>query len=179
MTATAGQLKRYGYPQRPTNPTALAGWKYNMAHATHYVYPASESKVTPTTPSTTGTWAYYTDVVPGNWAGYAALANQNGSYPYLHIFDVAANMIVRQASTAISGPCVGKRFGGWVGIGGEKGIESDLNQGGFASVDANPPSYYMWWEDVGYYSTSYPVSEVPVKPGDTIYVEVHELDTSG
>lgn len=37
LTATAVQLKLYGFPARPTNAAALAQWEDVMSHAKHYV----------------------------------------------------------------------------------------------------------------------------------------------
>jgi len=153
LTATPEDLKKYGFPQKPTNSTDLKEWKNAMENAKHYVKPIQ-------TPSTSIHGLYSTGYAY-NWAGYAVQSVYNGGVNYTRAW-------AQWNQPSYSGSA-DPSF--WVGVGGY--IYSGLVQAG---ADSNAPAqggsnrYEFWVEDApdGTIWEAAPA----VSGGDNLYVIV-------
>lgn len=166
VTATSAQLRCFGFPSRPASSAKLSRWNYFMSRAINYVYPTSA--ISESAPA----GVPYSSYTGENWAGYHARANQNTQLPYLQWYEADADTVVRNAPyTYTSGNCTGMMFGQWVGLGGDTS-GTNLSQIGVEEMAGNPPSYRAWWQ-VAANQTPVTVLEVPVSPGDTVYLSAH------
>lgn len=151
LTATANQLKEYGFPKIPINPNQLATWKYAMSHAKYYVAPQQS-------PSTT-THGLYNTTYSSNWAGYLVKGGTNGSDTYNN----TSAQWVQPSYTGTADPSF------WVG----QGYTSDIVQAGAdsnASSAGGSTQYEFWVEDYPN-GTIWQKSPVLYK-NDTVYVDV-------
>jgi len=164
ISASSADLACYGFPARHSGVESLRNWNATMANAKHYVYPASAL----TNP--VGQGLPYATFSSSIWAGYHARANQNTQWPYARWTQAEGTTIVRTASTTTSSTCSGRPFGQWVGLGGDTS-GNNLSQTGVEESAGNPTHYRLWWQVAGDQS---PVTiiEVPVKPGDSVYLSV-------
>lgn len=126
-TATNAQLDEYGFPERPTDPSALAAWQTDMNTWTGAVTPPSFLAETNSDADST-----YTN----NWAGFAVTGS---NAPYTH-----AETSYLEPSFG-SSVCSSNADVTWAGIGGYmdgKGVSQD-------GTTHNVPGAYnhqAWWE---------------------------------
>jgi Peptidase A4 family len=185
LVATPEELATYGFPPRPdagAEPKAYATWKKAMV--------ASKTRITPhleqtnlfhgprrepvKTSESTGT--------SSNWSGavdFSGATSYNSSSTFYYII---ADYVVPVATQAY-GVCTGSwdYSSSWVGIDGDgsgdvlqAGSESDAYCNG-----SNKSTYYSaWYEWYPYGEVR--ISNLPVSPGDDIFVEVwHTSSTQG
>jgi hypothetical protein len=166
VTASDAALKEYGFPARPSDPTALQEWDNVMQHAKTYVKPVLSQSTTSVSPNGSGT---------GNTqAGYAVEENQKLG---LSAFNSVYGQWVQTSQTApIS------FVGYWVGLGGidngnlvQAGCASEIPS---ATVRANNLlSNYAFFAEF-YNGNVWPllnpiwVVQPIVQPEDEIYVNV-------
>lgn len=150
LTATADELKKYGFPRKPTNKTDALAWEEVMKYAKHYVKPIQiPSKSTHITSYST------------NWAGYVGPSSINNNV----LFTDAQAEWKQPNTVANANPSF------WVGIGGYS--TQNLVQAGCdsnASWSGGSSTYEFWVED-------YPAGTIwqatpAVHAGDTVYVHV-------
>jgi hypothetical protein len=116
VTASDATLKEYGFPARPSDPTALQEWDGVMQHAQNYVAPVPIQSATSFSPNFNGN-PYASE------AGYAVLSSQN---PELGQFNEAYGQWTQTASA--------EQVGYWIGLGGmTPGDNQDLVQAGAVS----------------------------------------------
>jgi hypothetical protein len=99
LTATARQLKEYGFPAKPSDATSLAEWTHVMSYAKYY----EKGTLTPTV----NTISSDSDSSP-NWAGYVIQSTPNNGTIYSQAWGDWTQ------PPAVSGT----RPACWVGVGG-------------------------------------------------------------
>ena len=148
LTASGSDLEKYGFPQRPTDPNALASWTKAMESAKHYVAPVQ-------IPSTFAHGDYT------NWAGYEVDGSNNNNDTFYY----TSSNWVQPAYSGTSDPSF------WVGQGGING--EPLTQAGAdsnASSVGGSTQYEFWVEDWPL-NTVWEASPVLYK-NDEVYVNV-------
>jgi Peptidase A4 family len=168
-TASDAELKVYGFPARPSDPTALQKWDNAMQHAKTYVKPVLAQ-------ATTGVRSDYSGY--SDQAGYAVLTSQN---PGLSTFDeVSGSWTQNEPPPPASG-----FIGYYLGLGGidnqnlvQAGCASDIPQNtvnhfGLQSNSAFFAEYYT--SNVWPIQTCIWVANVVVNPGDVVYVDVENF----
>lgn len=117
LTASAAQLRQYGFPSRPANPSALRGWTTAMAAYRSDVPPVGPLRVATSVRPSESYATYYT-----NWAGYSA-GNINGTANTY----VAVKADLTIPSTTSCSNSNGLGF--WIGLGGTNGADNLVQQG--------------------------------------------------
>lgn len=178
LTASPDSLKKYGFPEKPSDPNELATWNEHMKHAKNFIAPQlqivtdhghyQKPKLDKTTPSAT--------VNSGNWSGYKVEPNLGSAFTKISGDFFVPNV---SSSTVDSYEC------SWVGLGGwnsthliQAGTESDLTTHWYG----NTTNYYVWTEQLPDQPTEQKVSNFPVSPGDQMYVHIEyatHVDGSG
>ncbi len=153
--ASASQLACYGFPSRPTDPSALADWLTVMRQARQFV-PFAPIQST----DTHGISETINSTI--TWAGYGARAQYNGNLQY---YEVHAQWNVPTAYSAPAGNWVAP----WVGIGGVG--TCCIVQAGQNSTPGSPPAYRVWYEDYPH-AAVYSLSPA-INAGDQLYVDVY------
>lgn len=163
VTASDATLKEYGFPARPSDPTALQEWDGVMQHAQNYVAPVPIQSATSFSPNFNGN-PYASE------AGYAVLSSQN---PGIGEFNEAYGEWTQTASA--------EQVAYWVGLGGETPKDNgDLVQAGAVSgVPQNiqkewglTSSYAFFLEDYNPENQLAPIYEATpiVNASNTVYV---------
>ena len=156
LQATAAQLAHYGFPPRPTDPTALATWTQAMQDALHYVVPDQ----VPSTSIHSPDYNY-------NWAGYVATSSNNGGQQFVG----AQASWVQPYWPGGSGSTADPSF--WVGVGGQSSSCQDIVQAGADSgaTNAGGSTHYEFWVEDAPKGTLWQLTP-SVGPNDTVYVSV-------
>lgn len=156
LTASASQLKAYGFPTRPPGGTALKNWVTAMKAAKYYV-PAGSSS-TGATPNVVIGTSYST-----NWAGYEVPSANNGG---ISVVETSATWVEPYFSECLF--CAGvPAF--WTGIGNNNLVQAGASSA--ANRDGGSTQYEFFYEDVPYSGPSWQTSPV-VYSGDTLYADV-------
>jgi Peptidase A4 family len=132
-TATAAQLKEYGFPPRPADRAQLARWNFHMARWKGAVKPTSFLAITHSRADTE---------TSGNWAGYVAqdysgiqsdelFTEAGGSWNEVSIY---------------SSRCSTTSEVTWVGLGGWASGDLPLAQAGTGYGVPGMGSHQVWWE---------------------------------
>ena len=182
LTATESQLTEYGFPLKPTDPTALKQWESLMASYTGTPTPAMCNTgvigaYRPTSPPTllSDLFGGFMSSSTENWSGYQA---QSGSDTQ---FRAVSGNYTQAALTQPSGTsCSNAQESSWVGIGGAN-FNEGLIQGGTAWSEGNYEAWYEWLapneaQPGTIFSTAF--SNLPVAPGDPVHIYVsYEIDS--
>ena len=175
LAATNSQLKKYGFPKRPTDKKGLSQWESVMKHAKHNITSKLTSEPAITPDAIIGGGGVGT-LYSNNWTGYITKSSLNGGVSYS---EVNAEMNVPKdpyVGTSDADPCF------WVGLGGWN--TSNLIQAGFDVAALNQDAgladtqYEFWIEDYTYpypsnynYKPRYKTSP-SIKATDEVYVDV-------
>lgn len=134
LNATPADLKKYGFPSKPTDETSLKSWTRVMEHAINYVAP-DQTALDPKSYPTNGLvdseeW--------DNWAGYVQISSDNSNASYQEAFgDITVTQYTGTACPSY-----------WYGMGGYN--DSNIVQAGFwTNADHNGGSSHceFWVED--------------------------------
>ncbi len=171
LDATAEELWRYGFPERPTAVDDLASWRSDWAK---YKRPTG----TPGMCRSKSTWATLTTDDNVHWGGYLAQPSPGNRFKAISgEFDQPSRL---------SSSCPNAQQLLWVGLGGHR-ARSDgtwgLIQMGTQSTPAGSPK--LWWENIGIDSDGaligvplMEVSGMSVQRGDHVKLSL-DYDTSG
>ncbi len=169
IKATKDDLKKYGFPDRPTDPKDLARWTSVMSHAKYYFVP--ELIKGNIRRGLIGTNNPYT------WGGYHVPGANNGGAAYYGSYAEW----VQPTFSGNGDPSF------WTGVGGATGSDTVFQAGcdsGANNTNANVPQYCFWVELYPYpqyyicstRSASYPYSpasqNLSPRGGDTVYSQV-------
>lgn len=185
IQAPAEDLAKYGFPPRPdagTEPKAYASWsKAMLASKTRIVPHLEQTNVfhgpkrdSGTTSEGTGTSSNWSGVV--DFSG-ATSYNSTSSFYYL-----IADYVVPVAEQAF-GACTGgwDWESSWVGIDGDGSgdvLQAGTEADAYCSGSTRSSYYSAWYEWYPYGEVR--ISNLPVSPGDDLFVEVwHTSATQG
>lgn len=168
ITATNDELKKYGFPSKPTDKKKLNQWEKALSHAKKYVsLKAKQSNITHGTYNST------------NWSGYV---NQSSTNNNIKFFQTSTEFVLPQYSGSKNDD---PAF--WTGIGGFNN-SSDIVQAG-ADVDATGlvpggqgetyggSSQYQFWIEDYPEGVSY-ITGISINPGNTLFVNVEYSPSS-
>lgn len=162
LTATAAELRSYGFPQRPTNAALLAGWQ--QAFANWKGFSSGDVCVRKGV-----SHAYYSTLYSENWSGFASV--DGGA--------TQASGTFKQGSFVEACPHQ-SAHGTWAGLGGYK--TSRLIQAGTDVFIGNLNDDYAWWEILNHdipVDTGEVVESLEVNAGDTISTSTTYKAASG
>jgi hypothetical protein len=159
LTASAAQLRRFGFPSRPADPFALRDWTTAMAAFRSDAPPAGPLRVATRVRPSEAYATYYQ-----NWAGYSA-GNINGTANTY----VAVKADLTIPSTTSCSDSNGLGF--WIGLGGTAGAGYLVQQGVECgnTLIASGSAYHAFTEFAdtaapvafcGYASWTFPVGHV-------------------
>jgi hypothetical protein len=153
LTATPGDLQKYGFPAKPTDANALAGWEDAMKHAKQYVKPIQVPSLY--------RYTYIGDLYTNLWAGYEAYSTHNSNEYYY-----GANACWYQPSWVTSGDWTAF----WTGM-GDGGYIFQAGATSGAQWYGGPSPYCFWVEDY----PNGPVYEAApaLNPGNSVFVQVN------
>jgi hypothetical protein len=155
-TASDADLRCYGFPPRPTDPTTLAMWTTAMQ--------AFKEMVGPPVWVATNIHHNVVRTVTSNWAGYDAKQSDNTSIK--NFYETTGQWNIPTAYSTPAGDWVSP----WVGLGGVS--SSNLVQAGQDSTPGGPATYKIWWEDAPA-GANYCSYQCPsISPGNSFYVSV-------
>jgi hypothetical protein len=164
--ATATDLERYGFPRRPTDPSALAAWQQLMADAKTYVPISLTPRVDHTVPLANGSHSGGTS---NNWAGnYTTGRTYEMDGAYWTIPGVPNGS--------------GKYSSTWVGLGLGNSLSDPLIQtGNDQNSTGGGTSYGMWYEVYAYIDSTHSVNQEAYtsfhpSPGQQVYFDVEYPD---
>jgi hypothetical protein len=174
LAASASRLRRYGFPPRPSEPTALQRWKELYPKSgIDYVVPDMCQTTLPVThkPHWTGNDGAASPLVSlppsDNWSG--GIAQQAAGNPSFTFADVKWTEPTFSASCpTMSGYTI------WSGLGGyNSGTNGGLLQAGVDNLGGTGPnSDYAWWEALNNNpATTLPeqvITNFPVSAGDQV-----------
>ena len=179
--ATNADLASYGFPARPADPTAYAGWAHAMQHARTHVNPVLQVTNIQHKPMQRGTGvaraaapgSNSVATTSGNWSG-AVLYNGVGTFSNPSYQAVVTEFNVPTAQQAFGGCDGGWDYSStWTGIDGygsgdvlQGGTESDA----YCSGGSTAAYYAAWFEWYPNYETRF--TNLPVNAGDAMYVYV-------
>ena len=174
ITATAQELQSYGFPAKPTDPTALSEWKAAFAN-----YKGSGA---PGVCETNGRHGLLNNINDANWAGGVLIANNYGQ----NQFTTATGGWDQSGFKATCGSSA--TYAAWTGIGGIAANAPGWNYIGGSSTGGllqagtdvyGPTSNYLyaWYEAI---STKYSFPGIAftgswpsvINPGDQVYSAV-------
>lgn len=169
LSATADQLRCYGFPARPTDAPGLQAWTSAMQLAKEYVVPAftaapRHSNLPHGLPRSLP-HGVSGSVSSSNYSGYSALQSNNSSLS--KFVETSAQWNVPRAYSTPAGQWASP----WVGMGGTSNGSCCILQAGQDSTPGSTPTYKFWYEDYPD-NTVYYASAPSISPGNQVYVDV-------
>lgn len=159
LQATAEELKKYGFPQKPTDPVKLKEWQKAMEHAINYVEPQQTAL-----PANYPTNGLVRTLNHQNWAGYSIESRDN------------SNITFNEAFSAFTVPQYNGSYcpSYWTGMGGAYG-SSIIQAGVWTNADhngGNGAHSEFWVED--YPSGTILEGSPYVASSNEVYIDVQD-----
>jgi len=162
ITASDSDLKKYHFPERPTDPAREKDWEQAMSHAKEYVTPILDYSKTN---ARHNTWT-----TSDLWAGLVIPKSSFANSPKITETDITYVLPRFNSSAFWCDPCF------WTGIGGY-GTNNIVQAG--ADINAllfgGSTQYELWFEDYPY-GPVYTLSPA-IRPGDTLYIQTTWLNS--
>jgi len=177
-TASASDLKTYGFPPRPTDAAALNAWEMMVSHAGQRIVPEFGTSSVKHGPMQESAEDFDGNLVSGNWSGVALVP------PSTNIFNAVSGIwnipsVTLPAGLQCSSAIPGYYSSTWVGIDGfndNVAIQAGTSQNVTCAGTQADLQYFTWWE--WFPDFEIPITNFAVNPGDSMMSEVGTLPVS-
>jgi hypothetical protein len=163
LTASVTDLEKYGYPAKPTDPTALAHWEDLMSHAKNFIIPEFKVSNVSHAPKMSGT-SY------GLWQGYVASESSGSPYNSQPFTNVMGQWNLPTVTGSGAPANQWAYSANWVGFGSTNIVQAGTVSEAYGGSSST--SYQIWTEAYPLESTAVNVPNFTVSAGDNIYIDI-------